>query len=226
MTAFLLSAAAAISCLSPSTEAYYIFDDTVVTFDINTGDGLTKISPYIYGIADADELEGVTVNAVKQSSTALSTYNWETNYANSGAQANNSNDNSLISSYPASRWNEPALYSFDLFNKSLQNGVSSRFVTLPMLGYAAGDGSGAVLAPISAEPQHWINVASQKNDVLSECVILFMKFPSSMSRCRRPTARTRSISSDRCSGSADAIDGSIFIISSTSLVNCRTIIPK
>ncbi len=167
MTAFLLSAAAAISCLSPSTEAYYIFDDTVVTFDINTGDGLTKISPYIYGIADADELEGVTVNAVKQSSTALSTYNWETNYANSGAQANNSNDNSLISSYPASRWNEPALYSFDLFNKSLQNGVSSRFVTLPMLGYAAGDGSGAVLAPISAEPQHWINVASQKNDVLS-----------------------------------------------------------
>ena len=144
MTAFLLSAAAAISCLSPSTEAYYIFDDTVVTFDINTGDGLTKISPYIYGIADADELEGVTVNAVKQSSTALSTYNWETNYANSGAQANNSNDNSLISSYPASRWNEPALYSFDLFNKSLQNGVSSRFVTLPMLGYAAGDGSGAV----------------------------------------------------------------------------------
>lgn len=167
LTAFLLSAAAAISCLSPCTEAYYIFDDTVVTFDINTGEGLTKISPYIYGIADADELEGVTVNAVKQSSTALSTYNWETNYANSGAAANNSNDNSLISSYPASRWNEPALYSFDLFNKSMSNGVGSRFVTLPMLGYAAGDGSGAVLEPISSEPQHWINVVSQKNDVLS-----------------------------------------------------------
>lgn len=148
-------------------EASIIYDDSVVTFNIDTEKGRTPVSPYIYGIADTVRLSGLTVNAVKQSNVSVSTYNWETNNANTGADLYNSNDNSLVSRYPNGMWAEPGLYSYALVSDANSCGIAGRFVTLPMLGYAAGDGNGMVMEPRSKAPERWVSVIPGKNDVLT-----------------------------------------------------------
>lgn len=148
-------------------EASIIFDDSVVTFNIDTEKGRTPVSPYIYGVADTVRLSGITANAVKQSNVSVSTYNWETNNANTGADLYNSNDNSLVSRYPNGMWAEPGLYSYALVSDADSCGIAGRFVTLPMLGYAAGDGNGMVMEPRSKAPERWVSVIPVKNDVLT-----------------------------------------------------------
>lgn len=148
-------------------EASIIFDDSVVTFNIDTEKGRMPVSPYIYGVADNVRLSGITANAVKQSSVSVSTYNWETNNANTGVELYNSNDNSLVSRYPNGMWAEPGLYSYALVSDADSCGIAGRFVTLPMLGYAAGDGNGMVMEPRSKAPERWVSVIPAKNDVLT-----------------------------------------------------------
>lgn len=148
-------------------EAAVIYDDSVVTFNIDTEKGRTSVSPYIYGVADTVRLSGITVNAVKQSNVSVSTYNWETNNANTGADLYDSNDNSLVSRYPNAMWAEPGLYSYALVSDADSCGIAGRFVTLPMLGYAAGDGNGMVMEPYSKAPERWVSVIPRKNDVLT-----------------------------------------------------------
>lgn len=148
-------------------EASIIYDDSVVTFNIDTEKGRMSVSPYIYGVADTVRLSGITVHALKQSNVSVSTYNWETNNANTGAELYNSNDNSLVSRYPNGMWAEPGLYSYGLVSDANSCGIAGRFVTLPMLGYAAGDGNGMVLEPRSKAPERWVSVIPRKNDVLT-----------------------------------------------------------
>ncbi len=150
-----------------AAEASVIYDDSVVTFNIDTEKDRKAVSPYIYGVADTMRLSGIRANAVKQSNVAVSTYNWETNNANTGVQLYNSNDKSLVSRYPNGMWSEPGLYSYALVSDADACGIAGRFVTLPMLGFAAGDGSGMVIEPYSKAPERWLSVIPRKNDVLT-----------------------------------------------------------
>ena len=122
----------------------------------------TPISQYIYGITDNADNNGLHPEVLKQKSIAVTTYNWETNFSNPGISGMNTNDVSLVSSYPSSRWNTPALYS-DLLNvRARQAGIPMKLVTLQMMGYVAADSLGIVAEDSS--DKRWLRTSFRKND--------------------------------------------------------------
>lgn len=108
-----------------------------VTIDVNDVKG--KISPYIYGISAESDISMLKVNAIKQTDPRVSSYNWETNFSNSGTGTASTNDAGLIGSYPPGRWGEPALYTEYLITKAKRYNIPSRYVTLQMMGMVAAD---------------------------------------------------------------------------------------
>lgn len=139
------------------------FDTGDISVSIDVASGHKAISPYIYGINSETSLAGVTVNALKQSDPRLSSYNWETNYSGS-ADADNSNSMDLVSAYPSERWSEPALFTDNLVSKAKRYGISSRYVTLQMMGLVAADADGPVYAADAVS--RWNQVFFDKHDSL------------------------------------------------------------
>lgn len=110
-------------------------DTGSVTVNIDTSSGRKAISPYIYGINSESDLSGVTVNAVIQTHPDVSSYNWESNLSNDGS----GNSNVLVSTYPESKLSEPGLYTDYLVKRANRYNISSRYVTLQMMGKVAGN---------------------------------------------------------------------------------------
>ena len=151
----IMSVIAAISGQSVSAMFSSSYMDTGnVEISVNTIDSLRQISPYIYGINTEAGASGVSVNAIKQSDPRVSSYNWETNFANSGSGNGSENGLFLVDSYPQNRWTSPALYTENLIARAERYGIPSRYVTLQMMGKVAPAASG--------EP--WETVLFNKND--------------------------------------------------------------
>lgn len=119
------------------SSSYLDTESINVTIDVTDVNG--KISPYIYGINAESDISRLTVNAVKQTDPRVSSYNWETNFSNSGTGTASTNDAELISSYPPGRWGEPALYTEYLVTKAKRFNIPSKYVTLQMMGMVAAD---------------------------------------------------------------------------------------
>jgi len=132
--------------------------DVSVTIDADSVQA--EISSYIYGINLTDDTDGVSAVVLKQSDDSVSTYNWETNYSNSGAGGLYSNDVSLVDEYSESDWDESALYTCALMEAAERLSIPVRLVTLPLMGYAAKDSMG----PVSAgEMSRWAIVEPTKS---------------------------------------------------------------
>lgn len=164
------AAALAVACSVPCSSfaddvKVEIFPETdsshITLYPEKTG---TVISRYIYGAADIGSLYKDNVTVLKQTGTALSSYNWETNYSNSGVNGKNINDVSLISKYPASKWSVPALYTDTLMSKSSSGRIPVRLAVLQMMGYAAKDSLGIVSEEGEARLSRWNVVRFTKND--------------------------------------------------------------
>lgn len=150
-----VSAAAALCSESVSAMLSSSYRDTGnVEISINTIDIAGRISPYIYGINAESDISGVTVNAVKQSDMRISSYNWETNYSNSGSGNGSENSLALVESYPGEDQQTPALYTDNLMSRAKRYGIPSKYVTLQMMGKVAPSGSGSP----------WESVVFSKND--------------------------------------------------------------
>ena len=151
--AFAVSAAAVQSGadVSATFSSTYLDTDNI-SVTISTAKGHRSISPYIYGINSESDLSGLTVKAVKQTDPRASSYNWETNYSGICVKDTEISDLDLIDNYPKNRWSEPALYTEYLVTKAKRYGVSSRYVTLQMMGFTA------------AEDMRWESVSFIKND--------------------------------------------------------------
>ena len=119
------------------SSSYLDTESINVTIDVNDVKG--EISPYIYGINAESDISMLKVNAIKQTDPRVSSYNWETNFSNSGTGTASTNDAELINSYPPGRWGEPALYTEYLITKAKRYNVPSRYVTLQMMGMVAAD---------------------------------------------------------------------------------------
>ncbi|MBQ8176510.1 MAG: hypothetical protein IJ035_05680 [Oscillospiraceae bacterium] len=119
------------------SSTYFDTDSISVTIDVNDVKG--RISPYIYGINAESDISMLTVNGLKQTDPRISSYNWETNFSNSGTGTASTNDAALINSYPPGKWGEPALYTEYLITKAKRYNVPSRYVTLQMMGKVAAD---------------------------------------------------------------------------------------
>lgn len=161
-----LTFAAAIPCYSYADNAVVeIFSESdAAHISIYPEKDKTNISRYIYGVADKGGLYKAYPTVIKQTGTALSSYNWETNFSNGGKSGRNISDSSLVSRYPASKWSTPALIVDDLFTKSASGNIPVRLVTLPMMGYVAKDSMGIVSDDDLSRLSRWNTVKFTKND--------------------------------------------------------------
>lgn len=135
--------------------------DTRVTVDPQKE--INKISPYIFGINDKGNISGLSPTVIKQTGTALSTYNWETNFSNAGESGLNSNDISLVDNFPSNKWNSPGLYTDALISRALLSDVPVKLVTLQMMGYVANDSMGIVSSDELSKNTRWCRVSFSKN---------------------------------------------------------------
>ncbi len=146
------------------SSSYHDTDRIVVNVDATNETG--EISPYIYGINAESDISGLSVNAIKQTDPRISSYNWETNYSNSGTGNISSNTIDMVATYPPGRWVEPALYTEYLLTKAKRYNVSSRYVTLQLLDGVAADDSGNLYA--GETDSRWLDVSPTKVTVFEE----------------------------------------------------------
>ncbi|MBR4224693.1 MAG: hypothetical protein IKR73_07775 [Oscillospiraceae bacterium] len=131
------------------------------TYTVDTS-RTTEISSLIFGINDNPDLEGVRPTALRQSDPAVSTYNWEINASNPGAEKGYANDVSLVDAYSSASWRDPGLYTELLMSRCAKYGIPHKYVTLQMMGYVAGDSLGVVTEDDSSS--RWREVAFNKHD--------------------------------------------------------------
>ena len=122
----------------------------------------TSISPYIFGICDNDSMYGLYPSAIKQADVALSAYNWESNYTDTGIPEP-ANDYSLVSNYAPSQRNTPGLCTHSLMTHADRYDVELRFATLQMMGRVAADANGKT--DMEYDRHRWLDVHLIKNDI-------------------------------------------------------------
>lgn len=137
-------------------------EDIEIYIDVN--EERQAISRYIYGLNLSDDMDGVTVYGTKQRGEAISSYNWETNSANMTVTENYENSYALVSEYNQKDWSVPALYTADLVKKAAEYNISSRYVTLQMMGFVANDSYGAA---DFGDANRWATVRFNKGEDLS-----------------------------------------------------------
>ncbi len=139
-------------------------DTTDVSVTINADSSLASISSYIYGITLNSDIDDVSATVLKQSDDAASSYNWETNYSNTGKSGLYTNDVSLVASYSESNWTVPGMYAVSLVERAKQLNIKVSLVTLSMMGYVANDAMGIVS---SGETNRWVESFSKKGSSYS-----------------------------------------------------------
>lgn len=159
VTAVQLSAVSSVAMFGTS-----LTDTEDIKIVINTNKNRKPISRYIYGLNANDKMSGVTVYNTKQSGAALSSYNWETNYANLAAEGGFENTSSFVGSYSQSALETPALLADRLNKLSNKYNIDSRYMTLQMMGFVANDSRGSVLPGDSSK--RWARVSFNKGDGL------------------------------------------------------------
>ncbi len=168
LAAALLTAALPCSSYASASIMVEIIPETSeVSISVDPNKDKIKISPYIFGMNVKGDMSGISPTVIKQTGSELSTYNWETNYSNPGAEGFNANDVSLIKNYPSSKWSSPALYTDSLYSRSLMDGINVRLVTLQMMGYVAKDSMGIVSDDELSKNTRWCTVSFNKNDTYS-----------------------------------------------------------
>ncbi len=159
--ALTLQSAAVQSCASFGSS---INDTEAVEIVIDTERDRKSISRFIYGINDDFGISGAEVYAVKKSGGALSSYNWEINTANMGAEGGFENSYGLVSEFGRNVLNTPALVVNSIVNKAALYNIPSRYVTLQMMGYAANDALGKV--DKNTSDRRWAQVEFNKDSEL------------------------------------------------------------
>ena len=130
---------------------------------IRTDENSTPISPYIYGINDNGNISGTKPTVLKQCGAALSSYNWETNFSNTGIEGMNTNGIALIEKFPDSQWNDPALYTDNLITNAFLYDIPVKLVNLQLMGYTAKDAMGVVSDTDNIEDR-WDRISFRKGD--------------------------------------------------------------
>lgn len=137
-------------------------DSSYTKVTIYPEEKVSRISPFIFGINDTGDLDGISASVLKQTGVELSSYNWETNYSNSSEDGVSSNGIKLIENFNDAQWNVPGLYTDNLITHAFVYGIPVRLVTLQLMGYVANDAMGAVSE--NEILQRWAQTSFRKND--------------------------------------------------------------
>lgn len=131
------------------------------TVNINTNKERQAISPYIYGTngQSFDRPENITGRRI--GGNRLTSYNWENNFSNGGADYINNNDNYLpwVIDVPNNDYLVPNIVLSAFHDTSLSMNCTS-LITLPMEGYVSRDGNGVVSS--SPPSPRWRQVVNRK----------------------------------------------------------------
>jgi len=121
------------------------------------------ISPYIYGINNASQVEGLPSDLTldRSGGNRWTAYNWETNASNAGSDYLYQNDNSLSDS------KEPGAGVSVLIAEDQKNGMAS-MITVQMQGLVAGDENGPVSVANPPDKTRFKKVFDEKKTVSNE----------------------------------------------------------
>jgi mannan endo-1,4-beta-mannosidase len=136
-----------------------------VSYTINADSGRSAISPYIYGInwdKKANPSKSENYSFVRLGGNRATSYNWENNASNAGADWLESSDDYWCDqlSVPAADKNKPAIIATTIIDQALKYNAKP-LITLQMAGYVAADKSGTVNA--AAPNSRWCPVMYAKD---------------------------------------------------------------
>ncbi len=131
-----------------------------------TVDG-TPISPYIYGVNDHEYLDKANWTCVRQGGNRYSSYNWETNASNAGADWKHYSDNYLVARYDSELAKTPGACPIHLSQDAAENDVGYKIASIQMAGYVAADMNKEVTEAEIAPSARWKEVKPTKDGTLS-----------------------------------------------------------
>ena len=129
---------------------------------INTGEKVSTISPYIYGVNDGYKYGDANVTFSRLGGNRMTGYNWENNYSNAGSDWNNESDQYVVSNLPYEERLIPGRAVTAYQDKALANNIDYSLVTLQMAGYVAKDDKKAVSEAEVAPSNRWDKVEFKK----------------------------------------------------------------
>lgn len=117
----------------------------ITTFTINTNKERQPISPYIYSTNGQSFDRPENIAGRRLGGDRMTSYNWEDNFSNGGADYINENDNYMPFSLnlPVPDYLTPNIVLSAFHDTSLSMNCAS-LITLPMCGYVSRDGNGVV----------------------------------------------------------------------------------
>jgi hypothetical protein len=136
----------------------------LVNISIDTKNGRSPISPYIYGINGTPSKNLLAATACRLGGNRTTGYNWENNLSNAGDDWHHYNDFYLVPKGKDS--SIPGITILD-FVENVKNLGAYALVTMPMAGYVSNDGKGAVEKKDTAPSGRFVPVKDRKNGALS-----------------------------------------------------------
>ena len=136
------------------------------TFTINTNKERQLISPYIYGTNGQSFDRPENIAARRIGGNRMTSYNWENNFSNGGADYINDNDNYMPYSInlPGADYLIPNIVLSAFHDTSLSMNCTS-LITLPMCSYVSRDGNGVVTT--SPPSPRWRQVVNKKGSAFT-----------------------------------------------------------
>jgi mannan endo-1,4-beta-mannosidase len=133
----------------------------VTTFTINTNKERQPISPYIYSTNGQSFDRPENIAGRRLGGDRMTSYNWENNFSNGGADYINDNDNYMPYSInlPLGDYLTPNIVLSAFHDTSISMNCTS-LITLPMCGYVSRDGNGVVSS--SPPSPRWRQVVNKK----------------------------------------------------------------
>lgn len=151
-----------LACAWSASAAADGSDRVTVTVTVNPS-ATHAISPYVYGINNARQVEGVPTDLTldRVGGNRLTAYNWETNASNAGSDYLYQNDNGMgDSSTPG--------YAMSSFIADDQKMGMASLITFQMQGLVAGDTKGPVAVTNPPDKTRFKQVFYEKKTVSSE----------------------------------------------------------
>lgn len=139
-----------------------------VEITISPKDDHKGISPYIYGVNDGVYLKAVTAKSLRIGGNRLTTYNWETNASNAGADWYNTSDNWLVSKLPVEKQTQPAALGLYLSETAKTYNIPLTLLTLQMCGFVSTDINGEVEKKEKAPSNRWKKVVYRKKSKFAD----------------------------------------------------------
>ncbi len=135
-------------------------------FTINTNKERQSISPLIYSTNGQSFDRPENITGRRLGGNRLTSYNWEDNFSNGGADYINDNDNYMpyALNIPGPDYLTPNIVLSAFHDTSLSMNCNS-LITLPMCGYVSRDGNGVVTT--SPPSPRWRQVINRKGSAFS-----------------------------------------------------------